>query len=246
MRIVAQQIFYGSVVELFSLILAYIFKDRPRQAIVIFAIGTIVAGVLAFSPSISIGSPLSTSPVTIYGQTSDGELANISCSSWNSCRKASQNTIVWDTYSEGTVEASKHPSEYLVKRIFLFFDTSSIPTNAKIESATLRVYSSGYQQNNTDFHVVRSLAIAPLTYSDFDNISLTSGGSSSVGNLVWVKIELNASALSWINKNGVTALTLIHIKDFENSAPTIANSMALALSEDKQHRPNLVITYSLP
>jgi hypothetical protein len=48
----AEQIFIGAVIELVSLIFAYKFKDKPRNAIAICTIGTIVAGLIAFLPPI--------------------------------------------------------------------------------------------------------------------------------------------------------------------------------------------------
>ena len=51
MKIIAEQIFFGAIIELVSLLLSYIFKDKPRIAIVIFAIGTLTAGFIAFSSS---------------------------------------------------------------------------------------------------------------------------------------------------------------------------------------------------
>jgi len=51
MRDFAQQIFVGALIECFSLILAYIFKNKEHYGIGIFAIGTIVAGFVAVSPT---------------------------------------------------------------------------------------------------------------------------------------------------------------------------------------------------
>jgi hypothetical protein len=46
----AQQIFYGLVVELIILFITYVFKERKIIAIIVFAVGTVLAGVVAFVP----------------------------------------------------------------------------------------------------------------------------------------------------------------------------------------------------
>jgi hypothetical protein len=68
MNIIAEQIFFGAIIELISLLLSYIFKDKPRTAILIFALGTLFAGFVAFGPSRppegsgGFPTPASTSP----------------------------------------------------------------------------------------------------------------------------------------------------------------------------------------
>jgi ketosteroid isomerase-like protein len=47
---IARQIFYGLLVELFSLIVAYLAKENKKVAIAIFIVGTTSAGIVAFSP----------------------------------------------------------------------------------------------------------------------------------------------------------------------------------------------------
>ena len=53
MKSIAEQFFFGAIIELVSLLLSYIFKDKPRNAIAIFAIGTLIAGLVAFNPFFS-------------------------------------------------------------------------------------------------------------------------------------------------------------------------------------------------
>lgn len=57
MKNFAEQIFYGLAVELLSLIITYISKERKALAISIFTIGTVFAGVIAFVPSVTIEWP---------------------------------------------------------------------------------------------------------------------------------------------------------------------------------------------
>lgn len=83
MRFFAQQIFFGAIIELVSLFLGTIaFKNRPKTAFIIFAIGTVIAGIVAFGPSIPPDTPLPTptdvmtidTPIIPHSQTSSPSL----------------------------------------------------------------------------------------------------------------------------------------------------------------------------
>ena len=50
MQTIAQQVFYGLLVELIIVILTVRFKDKPEAAILILAVGTLGAAVVAFFP----------------------------------------------------------------------------------------------------------------------------------------------------------------------------------------------------
>jgi hypothetical protein len=97
MRDFAQQIFYGLVVELFSSILAYIFKGRQHIAISIFAIGTILAGIVAFFPFPTIKwipiAPTKTATVN-PSQTSSPAPSSTS-------KSASDNLIFFENFDSG-------------------------------------------------------------------------------------------------------------------------------------------------
>jgi hypothetical protein len=77
--------------------------------------------------------------VEIPALSDDGAVANLDCSSWYTCRNAPTGNALWRNEPRGQVEACRHLSRHDVGRIFKFFDTSSIPSNAIIESATLDV-----------------------------------------------------------------------------------------------------------
>jgi hypothetical protein len=80
MQNIAQQIFYGLLVELISVILFFWFKDKPKAAISILALGTLIAAFVAFyrlppiifyptsfPTSIPVGSLISDIDFTISG-----------------------------------------------------------------------------------------------------------------------------------------------------------------------------------
>jgi hypothetical protein len=188
-----------------------------------------------------------TETITIYSDLADGEVLNRWCNSdWNSCRNASMGNARWEGLTVGTVGATLEAGgDYTIERIFFFFDTSSIPTNAQITGATLNVYAGQYQQGNKTIHVARSTANIPLTIADFSKVEFVSGGSTAPSSpYTWMSINLNAVALDWIVKGGMTKLALVHHMDLNNIEPTAANDVLVALAEDAQHRAYLVITYS--
>lgn len=197
-------------------------------------------------PNTPTDVPSSEKSVTVYSDTSDGELVNLECKNWSSCRTALENVNIWDTNYEGTIGASWYSSGYEVKRVFLLFNTQSIPSNAVIKSATLNFYAGEYQEGNTVIHIVSSTASRPLSYTDFTNINFVSGGEVTVRSNRWTKIELNTNALDWISKDEYTTISLIHDYDIANSKPTVPNTVLISLSDDSQHRPYLVITYAIP
>jgi hypothetical protein len=187
-----------------------------------------------------------TNTLTIYGDINDGEVLNRWCTSdWNTCRNAATGNERWEGLTVGTVGATYDSKGYTIQRVFFYFDTSSIPSNAQITSVTLNVYAGQYQNGNKTIHVVRSSAGLPLTTADFSKIEYVSGGSVTPSSInSWMGISLNATGLNWIVKGGMTKLALIHTLDLNNTMPTVANDVLVGLTEDTQHRPYIKISYS--
>jgi hypothetical protein len=105
---------------------------------------------------------------------------------------------------------------YYIHRSFFYFDTSSLPDNAVITGASLKLYGHG-DDPSTDFNltVVNGQPNYPhnsLTDADFSIANYqtapnggqfnTSGFNSSGYNT----INLNSTGQSWINKTGTTKL----------------------------------------
>ena len=216
-----------------------------RRIIATIIMALLVGGspsVLASPPSLETRAASATT-VTVYSQVTDGEVMRIDCNDWNTCRSSSSGTYAWSNLTNGTVQAAYYNSTYHVKRAFFYFDTSAIPSNARIVSAVLNVYAANYLQGSTSVHVVRSTANTPLSVADFSRVQFVSGGSASRTTVGWMNITLNATALDWIAKGGTTRLALIHNLDLNNSAPNTINSLLIAFAEDSQYRPSLVVTF---
>lgn len=184
--------------------------------------------------------------VMVYGDEADGELGRIECDDWAACRNSSWGNFLLRDYGAGTVSASFGDPYFDVKRIFLFFDTSSLPANAVIEEATLGIYAGPFQSGSTLVHVVRSTAGIPLSNGDIDEIQSQSGGFTTLAPNAWSNIQLSTTALDWITTGGITKLALIHDRDLYDLAPDSLNNALVALAEDPDRRPYLALTYYVP
>ena len=176
----------------------------------------------------------------------DGEVLNIYCTNWDTCRNAPSSNETWDgpASTVGSTFASGY--DYIIQRIFYFFDTTTIPVGAQITKATLYVYVSQWYNGNDTVHVVRSTADIPLDTDDFSKFENVSGGSTNPSSTYsWMSIELDEDALEWIAKGETTKLALIHDYDLNNITPVGRNDVLVAMSEDSEYRPYLEVTYSV-
>lgn len=120
-------------------------------------------------------------------------------------------------------------SSYSVYRSFLYFDTSSMPSNAIVTLAKLSLKIQS-DSSTTDFNVTiqngqPTYPHSPLQSGDF-NLAYYSGlGGSrntsdglSVGNY-W-NITLNSDGRTWVKGGTTTKLTLRSSNDINNIAPT--------------------------
>jgi hypothetical protein len=182
-----------------------------------------------------------------YDLPQDGEVLNRFCTAdWETCRGVSEANAHWQDIDVASIGGGSFPDGYLVERTFLFFDTSSIPSSARIESAVLHIYAGQFLNGNTLIHVARSNANIPLSTRSFQDFTNESGGSVALHTpFSWDTIELNASALEWIAPGGTTKLVLIHDNDLKDVRPNEQNDVIIATGEDGANRPYLELTYTM-
>lgn len=183
-----------------------------------------------------------------HGLVEDAELLNLTCDTWDECRNSSSSNSMWLGLHAGSVGATYDESGYRVQRIFLYFDTSTLPENAEIVSVKLHVYSGPWKNGVATFHVVRSTAYFPPSYSDFDQFEPASGGMMpSPPTDTWLSIDLSSEAFEWVHMSGVTKLALIHDFDLNDVVPIIANDTGIRMSEHSEaYGPRLEVTYYVP
>jgi hypothetical protein len=194
-----------------------------------------------YSPSIPVQT------VTVYSRPDDGEVARGDCATWSECREATLGTFAYWTPIEATVGADLESGKYAIRRVYLYFDTSALPVNAAIQSATLNFYAGLWQNgSNLRVHAVPSTQGTPLDVSDFSHVTFTSGGFADLAPSQWFQIPLNATGLTWLVKGGITRIALVHDLDLNNVAPAGANNFVISMSEDLAHQPYLTVQYTVP
>ncbi len=140
-------------------------------------------------------------------------------------------------------------------RAILSFDTSSLPAEAAISSAVLRVKQYGKPVGSNPFTVLDNLladikggtyGAASLEATDFQASPTgkkvgTFGKRPSIG---WYSARLNAAGLGYINKAGATQFRLYFAAgDNDNSQ---ADLMRFFSGNNPTGRPELFVTYTLP
>ncbi len=138
---------------------------------------------------------------------------------------------------------------YQVNRGGLFFDTSTIPSDAAIISAYLSLYC--YSDNSTtDFNVtvVSGSALNNIRLvADYGGLlaATASGGtisSSAITLSAYNTLTLNATGLGFITKAGTTKLALRSSRDIAVTTPTNAERVEV-LGIDATNPAKLTISY---
>lgn len=158
-----------------------------------------------------------------------------------------------DIYIGQEVQAGPY---YIIYRAAFYFDTSTLPDTAIIESATLTLFGwNGFIEDN--FNVViqngqPTYPHNPLELADF-NRTYYSGNGGSLSTASWVDddfndIELNSDGLSWINVAGTTKLMLRSDTDINVEEPTGDELLDVCSVEGQldTELASLTIVYSLP
>ena len=217
-----------------------------------------------------ITPPPTVSTVTFSPAAGDGTVSN-SGTVWSTIHdaitgNAANATAVTTDIGSGLSATST----YQISRMFLPFNTSSIPDNATITSAKLKVFVETKLNNDNDgddfITVVRGTqpSVSTLTTADYD---LTGAISNPVQGVdaaerkditavtanQYLTFTLNSTGRSWISKTGNSKLALREGHDTKNSAFTGTtagqfNKLTIRTSEytGTSSDPILEVTYSVP
>jgi hypothetical protein len=177
----------------------------------------------------------------------DGNVFNDNAGTWATVKGLTSGTAQ-PTADPVSVYASKLISSS-IGRIFLPFDTTSIPTGATVESVKLTFNVTDVLSSNGTIHVVQSTQAAPdnLVNNDFDNLLFVSGGSVAITTTGSKDINFNATGLAFVTKGGFTLLALIEEHDQTNSDPDPDDfrfSVNMSENATPESRPTLTVTYS--
>jgi hypothetical protein len=165
------------------------------------------------------------------------------------------NLYVGQSY-EITYDEYGHPTGEIlyINRIGISFNTSTIPSNAIIDSAKLTL-SILYDYSTTDFNIViqdgqPAYPHMPLIVGDYnkENYSGNGGSVNTAGITNPFDIMLNDVGKSWLNKGGLTKFILRSSLDIAGTAPTLSVSEQILLKDfgyGAPYIPKLSIDYHL-
>jgi hypothetical protein len=185
--------------------------------------------------------------INCYLKTGSGHIYPSDNTSWDTVHDGSAVTAENNAHSA----AYKSGSIYSLVRVFLPFDTSTIPAGATVTGVSLYLYCNSVEANadvtRTDVVQTTQASDTSLVVGDYQNIGTTVAGykniaDQSAGN--WYAIDLGATGISWINKTGTTKLGLRNSRDTTDSAPTGINSIYYDY-RGETNPPYLAITYTI-
>ena len=179
----------------------------------------------------------------VYGQSTSYATARTTASASDDTSKS---CTIGQDYVQFVI-----PPVYRVYRTFLKFDTSSIPSDATITSAKLRLYGS-VDQSVTDFYIrlTKWTGDTPINTGDYlqvdgllydDGLFSTSSFTTSGYN------DITISNYNLIVKGGYTKIAVVSSRDVNGNPPTGREFVSVASYESGSGRyPLLHIEYILP
>ncbi len=183
-----------------------------------------------------------------YADGADASIFSSSNSSWATARNAASGTVRTN-YVQSTLSGATR----FIERSFFTFDTSSIPDNASIASATFSIHITAITNNNSPSYRLYDSSntdlIAPGDYSSMGTTELSNTYLVSPTTGAYADYPLNAAGILAISKTGKTKYCIREaVYDLGNVQPGGSNvleykdSSVVGTSTD----PMLVITYTDP
>jgi hypothetical protein len=189
---------------------------------------------------------------TWLSSTSDGYIYKSSSTSYNTAWSAGTGTISSsaDYITIGQNKGSTLPNPtYYVYRGFLIFNTSSLPSNAYIDNATLSLYKKG-DNSTTDFTLTiqngqPTYPHNPLLFGDYNKSHYTNnGGGLNTTNFANGRNTITLTNHSWIQKAGMTKFCLRSSRDINGTTPTTKEYVDVYSKEKgTSYAPKLIIHY---
>jgi len=189
--------------------------------------------------------------LTVYSTSSDGYIYNYN-TNYDSVQTASSGIV---SGSEAFItigqrkQAAVPSSVYYIYRGFVFFNTSSLPSNAYLDNATLSLYKKD-DYSATDFDITiqngqPTYPHDPMQSGDYNKNDYSgNGGTLNTSKFTNGYNDIQVSNLNWITKGGTTKLCLRSSRDINGNEPT-GNEYANVHSSEflGMCGPKLVIMY---
>jgi hypothetical protein len=138
------------------------------------------------------------------------------------------------------------------------FNTSSIPDDYNVDSASFYPYGVGFPTD--DYTVAKTISLvgfSPATNNNFINTDYDGYGTTKLASDVnfksmgsgYKELPLNASGLAYINKAGITNFMLMATNDLTDTSPAEDSKDALYygnFADNGTNKPKLTVTYTSP
>ncbi|HLD27479.1 MAG TPA: toxin TcdB middle/N-terminal domain-containing protein, partial [Patescibacteria group bacterium] len=183
-------------------------------------------------------------------ETGDGELQLFwqqGCTDWQTAVDYIRaNNLITGPHVD--VANSMGGGHCLLSRMFLPFDTSSLPDDAIVSSASLSIvaYFIGHYDN---IYMVNVNTNNPtLNIDDYGLVEDVAGSELFIGDTGRHEFDFNSTALNWIDLNSYTILALRGPADFHESTPSINGhdiGFYTVEATGTNNDPYLTIEYSL-
>ena len=179
---------------------------------------------------------------TTYNTTTADGFVNLNGSPWATVHDATDGNSVDNTGDYITVTALLIKSSYIIKRGFLYFDTSAIDDGATVSAVDLYLKSTASSSYNENV-AMKGTQADTLTTADYDAFSGSSYGSYTYSaENQWGPISFNATGCSEINKTGTTKICVRDKPyDYDNSTPG-SHTMNFFSYDEDNNIPYLDIT----
>jgi serine protease AprX len=191
------------------------------------------------------------SEAVFYSTSSDG-YAQKSASTYSAAHDSENAGYLNASETDLEVGQISFSNENIVKRSFLYFDTSSLLDSATITSATLSIYGKT-DYSDTDFDVVvqngqPTYPRDPLESGDYCYTHYSgNGGSFGTAGFTtsnYNDITLNENGRSWIRKDNTTKFCLRSSKDIGIWPPEQDEWVEVYASEKgENYQPKLMVTF---
>lgn len=160
-------------------------------------------------------------------------------------------------YAADKTGAVKWFGNYYINRLQLIFDTSSLPDNAIIDTATVMLtpFDGTYTASSTGVYVVQTnIAGSETTLESYGLVGDVDFGHIMIPAAGQYAIDLNQNGTSTISKIGSTKFALRSWHDFNDVIPVAEVGTGLdgddlyiaSLEADPDHAPALIVNYHLP
>lgn len=182
-----------------------------------------------------------------FNEVVDGEILLIDCSiDWESCRESQlRDGAYYDGYQSATVESSSINGQFSIKKVFLVFDTTLIPSNAIITAASLVFFVNGEVTGDSSVVITPFTGELTANREDFPTLDNFALGVGSITTASWYEIGLDVSYGSILPGN-YTRLAIIHNYDFTDQMPNTRNLITIATQESGEFSPLLWVNYYVP